>query len=67
MYFPVLDPDDGRLRGLEMHPMQIRKFRLQSASEKDTRLLQTILGREGARLGTDVVRAGGNRLLLTWG
>jgi poly-gamma-glutamate synthesis protein (capsule biosynthesis protein) len=67
MYFPLLNPENGRLLGLEMHAMQIRKFRLQSASEADTRLLQTTLSREGARLGTDVDRAGGNRLVLTWG
>jgi poly-gamma-glutamate synthesis protein (capsule biosynthesis protein) len=67
MYFPLLNPEDGHLLGLEMHAMQIRKFQLQIASEEDTRLLKTILSREGALLGTDVDRTGGNRLVLTWG
>ncbi len=65
MYFPLLDPEDGRLLGLEMHAMQIRKFRLQIASEKDTRLLQAILNREGGRFGTSLDREG-SRLVLLW-
>ena len=66
MYFPLLDPEKGRLLGLEMHVMRIRKFRLQIASEEDTRLLQMILGREGAQFGTNADWQGSNRLLLTW-
>ena len=66
MYFPLLDPEEGRLLGLEMHVMRIRKFRLQIASEEDTRLLQMILGREGAQFGTNADWQGSNRLLLTW-
>ena len=66
MYFPVLSPQDGHLLGLEMHAMQIRKLRLNTASESDTRLLQQILDREGARFSTGVEWRGGNRLALAW-
>lgn len=66
MYFPLLDPEDGHLLGLEMNAMQIRKFRLQIASEKDTSLLQAILNREGGRFGTRIDREGSNRLALLW-
>ena len=66
MYFPLLNPKDGCLRGLEMHAMQIRKFRLQMADKKDTRLLQEILSREGAGFGTSVDWGGGNSLALSW-
>ena len=66
MYFPLLNPENGHLLGLEMHVMQIRKFRLQIASKKDTQLLQTILNREGSRFGTSVDLRDSNRLVLSW-
>ena len=66
MYFPVLSPHDGRLLDLRLHAMQIRKFRLQMADKKDTRLLQEILSREGAGFGTSVDWGGGNSLALSW-
>ncbi|MEJ2321489.1 MAG: CapA family protein [Gammaproteobacteria bacterium] len=66
MYFPVLSPQDGRLLRLEMHAMQIRKLRLNTASQGDTRLLQEILDGQGANLGTGVDWRGENRLRLSW-
>ena len=65
MYFVTLDPA-GRLRRLEMVPMQIRRFRLQRAAPADSRWLQAMLDREGRGLGTGVGRAKDGSLLLRW-
>ncbi len=52
MYFPQLDPQNGRLLGLEMVPLQRRNLQLRDAGDEDTRWLLEILNREGADLGT---------------
>ncbi|HEY0720244.1 MAG TPA: CapA family protein [Gammaproteobacteria bacterium] len=65
MYFPTLDPRDGRLLELRLVPMQIRHFRLQRANASDTAWLAATLNREGEALGTGVVASDGD-LLLQW-
>jgi poly-gamma-glutamate synthesis protein (capsule biosynthesis protein) len=35
MYFADVDPADGRLRALDITPLQIRRFRLSRASSED--------------------------------
>jgi len=52
MYFPTLSADSGKLLGLELTALQIRRFRLQYANEKDTQWLAGVLDREGARMGS---------------
>ena len=65
MYFVTLDPA-GRLRRLEMVPMQIRRFRVQRAAPADSRWLQAMLDREGRGLGTGVGPAKDGSLFLRW-
>ncbi|MBI4502155.1 MAG: CapA family protein [Gemmatimonadetes bacterium] len=67
MYFPSMDPRDGRLAGLAMSAFQIRRFRLNRASKEDSEWLAERLGREGAALGTRVERGPDGTLLLRWG
>lgn len=51
---PVLDPANGRLVQMTMRVMQIRRFRLQRASEKDARWLAQVPDRESRKLGTHI-------------
>jgi poly-gamma-glutamate synthesis protein (capsule biosynthesis protein) len=67
MYFPTVDAVSGRLLHLGLTPMQVRRFRLNHAEDEDARWLETMLGREGGKLGTRVEREAGNRLALRWG
>ncbi len=67
LYFVTLEAATGRLLRLDMKPMRIRKFRLNSASEEEAEWLQGVLNREGRRLGTEVARSSGGMLRLGWG
>ena len=64
MYFPVFS-DSGQLDRLTVTPMQIRHFRLQRPGSDDTDWMAAMLNREGASLGTRVVRDN-NRLRVEW-
>ncbi|MCX2738995.1 CapA family protein [Pontibacter anaerobius] len=56
MYFPTLDMETGKLLSLKLVPMQLRKFRLHHASEKDVAWLADVLHRESMVFGTGLVR-----------
>jgi poly-gamma-glutamate capsule biosynthesis protein CapA/YwtB (metallophosphatase superfamily) len=67
MYFVTIYPATGKLARLEMVPMQIRKFRLNRTSEKDTRWLADVLSREGRqRFNTDIKITKQKTLQLVW-
>lgn len=63
MYFLHLNPN-GSLMALEMVPMQIRQFRLQSASSADAQWLYEVLKREGEKFGARIELTSQNVLLL---
>ena len=63
MYFLHLNPN-GSLMALEMVPMQIRQFRLQSASSTDTQWLYEVLKREGENFGARIELTSQRRLRL---
>jgi len=67
MYFPTLEPASGRLAALQMTPTQVRRFRVNRASEEDMRWLRELLNREGERFGTWVEMMSDNTLNLNWG
>jgi poly-gamma-glutamate synthesis protein (capsule biosynthesis protein) len=67
MYFADLNPRDGRLLDLRMIPTQMRRFRVNRASEIDSKWLEELLDREGKRFGTRVTRSAENILTLQWG
>jgi poly-gamma-glutamate synthesis protein (capsule biosynthesis protein) len=66
MYFVRLDTATGKLAGLEMVPVQMRRFRLGRASRQDAAWLRDTLSREGKRLGTRVELREDGTLMLHW-
>jgi len=54
LYLADLSVGSGRLLGLDMVPMQMRRFRLHHASAGDARWLAGVLDRESRRLGAAV-------------
>jgi poly-gamma-glutamate synthesis protein (capsule biosynthesis protein) len=67
MYFADVDPWAGRLLALRMIPTQVRRFRVNRASEVNAQWLEDLLNRGGNRLGTRVKRSTENILTLLWG
>lgn len=66
LYFARIDPITGQLTGLELVPMQTRKFRLGRAAKDDVTWLRETLDREGKRFGTRVEMAEDGTLVLRW-
>jgi poly-gamma-glutamate synthesis protein (capsule biosynthesis protein) len=64
MYFADVDPYTHRLLALRMVPTQIRRFRVNRASEIDSKWVEDLLNREGKRFGTRVKRSAENILML---
>jgi poly-gamma-glutamate synthesis protein (capsule biosynthesis protein) len=64
MYVADLDRHTGRLLALRMIPTQIRRFRVNRASDTDSQWLEDLLNREGKRFGTRVIRNAANILML---
>jgi poly-gamma-glutamate synthesis protein (capsule biosynthesis protein) len=67
MYFADVNPATGKLLALRMIPTQVRRFRVNDASEGDARWLEDILNQEGKRFRTRVQLGAGNILTLCWG
>ena len=66
LYLPSFEPVTGRLVRLTLAPMRIRNFRLNRAQDEEVRWLESMLNREGDKLGTRVEREDGERLALHW-
>jgi poly-gamma-glutamate synthesis protein (capsule biosynthesis protein) len=66
MYFADVMPSTGQLLALRMIPTQIRRLRINHASEGDTKWLETLLNRKGQHFGTRVQRSAENVLTLQW-
>jgi poly-gamma-glutamate synthesis protein (capsule biosynthesis protein) len=66
LYFARIDPLSGQLVGLELVPMQTRKFRLGRATKEDVLWLRATLNREGQRFGTRVEIQEDDALMLSW-
>ena len=66
MYFPGLERSTGKLDRLEFTPMQMRHFRLNRASDRDTAWLAEMLSREGAPLGNSATVTEDQRIMLSW-
>lgn len=67
LYFPRLQLPDGRLSGLRMVPMRMRRFRLNRASAAEAGWLRGVLEREGKGLGTSAALQQDGSLQLQWG
>jgi poly-gamma-glutamate synthesis protein (capsule biosynthesis protein) len=66
MYLARVDRREGRLVELRLVPMQMRRFRLNHASDVDAKWLCDLLNRLGAPFGTQVRRESDNSLSLQW-
>jgi poly-gamma-glutamate synthesis protein (capsule biosynthesis protein) len=65
MYFPSVEPADGKLIKLDMVPLQMKRFRLNLASRKDALWLAEVLNREGRKFKTGVELVA-DTLMLRW-
>ncbi len=65
MAFPTLEVASGRLLELALVPMRELRFRLQRATEEESRWLQQVLDRESRAFGTRVEYASVRELLAT--
>lgn len=54
MYFASVEPSTGKLVSLRMVLIQVKRFRVNRASQADAKWLRTMLTREGAKFGTKV-------------
>ncbi|MFZ5541947.1 MAG: CapA family protein [Pseudomonadota bacterium] len=66
LYAASLSADDGRLRGLEIVPLQLRRFRLGSPSQQALQWLQRLLEPGCRALGTGLEIDVGGRWHLAW-
>lgn len=66
MYLLGIEPSNGKLVSFEMVPFQIRRFRLNQATEQDVIWLQDMLNREGKRFNCRVKLSRGFTLSLEW-
>ena len=66
MYFADLNPTTGKLLALRMISTQVRRFRVNRASEVDAKWLEAMLNQEGTRYRTRVKRSNENTLTLEW-
>lgn len=66
MYFVTLDPTSGRLISLNMTPTRINRFRINRASETDTRWLMNVLNRESRDFNFRVAVADDLKLTGIW-
>jgi poly-gamma-glutamate synthesis protein (capsule biosynthesis protein) len=66
MYFVDLSSATGKLLNLRMIPTQVKRFRVNRASEIDTQWLEGLLNREGKRFRTGAKRNADNALLFEW-
>lgn len=65
LYFPTVEPG-GRLVGLRMTPMRIRKIRLNRASAEEAEWLRDTVDRVSAEFGARVELAADGSLTLRW-
>jgi poly-gamma-glutamate capsule biosynthesis protein CapA/YwtB (metallophosphatase superfamily) len=66
MYFASVDLTSGNLLGLEMVPLQIRRFQLVHTSSEDTDLLLEMLDQECRKFSTRMSRKPDGTLALSW-
>jgi poly-gamma-glutamate synthesis protein (capsule biosynthesis protein) len=64
MYFPRIDPANGKLVDLQMTPLQIKRFRLQRASRTDARWLRDTLNQHSQVFGCQFILGEDNKMRL---
>jgi poly-gamma-glutamate capsule biosynthesis protein CapA/YwtB (metallophosphatase superfamily) len=66
MYFVTIDAGRHDLVRLEMAPFEIRRFRLNRASEEQVAWLRHAINRESGQFGVSVRRKSGHNFMLEW-
>jgi poly-gamma-glutamate synthesis protein (capsule biosynthesis protein) len=66
MYLVGLEQGSGRLLSARLVPFQMRRFRLENASEEDAEWLRALLNRLGASFGTRVHLTHPEGMILQW-
>jgi poly-gamma-glutamate capsule biosynthesis protein CapA/YwtB (metallophosphatase superfamily) len=66
MYFVTIDAGRHELVRLEMTPFEIKRFRLNRASEEQARWLWHMLNRESGQFGVSVRWRSGHNFMLEW-
>ena len=66
MYFPVIDPETGKLQSMRLVPMRIRNLQLNNADPKEAEWLLNMLNREGKMLGTKFSVTEAGDFLMQW-
>jgi poly-gamma-glutamate synthesis protein (capsule biosynthesis protein) len=66
MYFAEVERRSGKLDSLRMIATQVRRFRVNHASEADATWLETLVNREGKRFGTRTDQRASNLMTLGW-
>ncbi|MDQ3186170.1 MAG: CapA family protein [Pseudomonadota bacterium] len=66
MYFASMNPSTGNLIGLQITPMQIKRFRLNRTSNRDVLWLRDVLNTEGKKFGSGMELDADNPLTLQW-
>jgi poly-gamma-glutamate synthesis protein (capsule biosynthesis protein) len=66
MYFASVKPGTGDLLRVELTPLQMRRMRLNFATDRDAEWLRRTLDRESRGFGTRVEAGPCNQFLLTW-
>jgi len=66
LYFATLQPRTGRLQGLQIVPMQRRRFRLRRADAAAREATARLLAGTGQGFGTRLLPQGGDRWRLQW-
>ena len=66
MYFISMDPKSRKLTQFNLVPTQIRRFKLNQASQTDTQWLAEVLNREGKHFNNEVTINKDNSFTLHW-
>lgn len=66
MYLVTVDPPTGKLVRMEIIPFQMKRFRLQRASDEDIRWLEAMFNREGQPFGTRIESEKDRSMILRW-
>lgn len=64
MYFPIVDPETGRLSELRLTPMRIHHFKTNRASDEEAAWLRDTINREARRFDVRVELRDDGRLAL---
>jgi poly-gamma-glutamate synthesis protein (capsule biosynthesis protein) len=66
IYLARMAPSTGRMIGLELLPMRIRRFQLRRATVRDAQWLCDLFAREGRRFGTRAGLTAGRTIEVRW-